>query len=509
MDRMGWTSRYSGGGVIHFQGLTNLVASDRPSRNSLNLGFGCVVLFLLPFAGVGASTAVLAVQRAAVRNWTEALFFALFAITFGGVGFGGIAAVLAGRRKLKEQAALEARHPDSPWLWRPDWASGRIVDSGRVTMFTAWIFAAFWNLVSFPTGFLGVRAAIQEDKPAALFALLFPMVGIGLLVWALRSTLRYRKYGVSRLELSTVPGVIGRTLTGLVRAPARMQPDGGFQVTLSCVRRVTTRSGKNSSTTESILWQEERRVMGAPSRTAAAMETHIPIAFRLPAEAEPCDDSDSNNRVLWRLRLSADVPGVDYESQFEVPVFRTPASDQPLSADEERITQDPLAGTKYQQPADSRIAVASNRRGTEVLFPAARNPGAATGVTFFLLLWVGCIALQMYFRAPIAFPIVTGLIGLLILVGVLDLWLEVSRVRVDAGTLTWAKGYLFPGRERTVDGSEIADVIASIGMQAGTTVYYDVAVVRKNGKKIKVGRSVRDKREAEWLAGTIKSALGS
>jgi len=40
-------------------------------------------------------------------------------------------------------------------------------------------------------------------------------------------------------------------------------------------------------------------------------------------------------------------------------------------------------------------------------------------------------------------------------------------------------------------------------------VYYDVAVVRKNGKKIKVGHSVRDKREAEWLAGTIRKALGS
>lgn len=376
-------------------------------------------------------------------------------------------------------------------------------------MFTAWVFTAFWNLISFPVGFLGVRAAIQEGKPAALLALLFPLVGIGLLIWAVRSTLRYRKYGVSRLELSTVPGVIGRTLTGMVRAPAKMQPDGGFQVTLSCVRRVTTRSGKNTSTSESILWQEERLVPGEPSRTAAATETHIPVAFRLPADAAACDDTDSNNRVLWRLRLSASVPGVDYAAQFEVPIFRTSASDQPLSADEERVTQDLLAGAVYQQPADSRIVITSNRRGTEVMFPAARNPGAATSLTFFLLLWLGCIGLQVYFRAPLVFPIVTGLVGLLIFIGVLDLWLAVSRVTVDAGTLTWATGYLFPGRERTLEGSEIADVVASIGMQAGTTVYYDVAVVRKNGKKIKVGHSVRDKREAEWLAGTIRKALGS
>ncbi len=484
------------------------MASSRPSRQSQNLGFGCVVLFLLPFAAIGAVTAVMAVQRAAGRNWTEALFFGLFGLTFGGVGFGGIAAALVGQRKLKEQAALEAAHPDSPWLWRPDWASGGIIDSSRATMFTAWVFAAFWNLISFPTGFLGVRAAIQEGKPEALLALLFPLVGIGLVVWALRATLRYRKYGVSRLELSTIPGIIGRTLTGMVRAPARMQPAGGFHVTLSCVRRVTTRSGKNSSTTESILWQEDRRALGEASRTAAAMETHIPVAFRLPVDAVACDDSNSNNRVLWRLQLSAEVPGVDYAAQFEVPVFRTSASGQPMSADEERITQDPLAGATYQQPADSRIVVTSNRRGTEVSFPVARNPGAATSVTFFLLIWLICIGVQLYFRAPLVFPIVTGLIGILILISVLDLWLGVSRVTVDAGTLTWASGYLFPGRERSLPAAEIADVVALIGMQAGTTLYYDVAVVRKSGKKVKVGRSVRDRREAEWLAGVLKKALG-
>src|SRR5687768_7720735 len=88
----------------------------------------CLVLFLLPFAVVGTVTAVLAVQRAASGSWQEALFFGLFALTFGGVGFAGIAAGLAGRRKLKEQAVLEAKYPDQPWLWRPDWASGRMVD---------------------------------------------------------------------------------------------------------------------------------------------------------------------------------------------------------------------------------------------------------------------------------------------------------------------------------------------------------------------------------------------
>jgi hypothetical protein len=474
---------------------------------STTLGLGCVVLFLLPFAAVGSITAGLAVHRAFQENWREMLFFALFAVTFGGVGFGGIALTLAGRRKLREQEVLKARHPNEPWRWQKDWATGRIEDAGRGTMWLPWVLATLWNLVSVPVGYAGVRAALYENNPAGLVALLFPLVGVGLLTWAIRTTLRYSKYGVSRLELSTIPGTIGRTLAGTVRATTVLQPEEGFQATLSCIRRVTTRSGKNSSTSESILWQEEQRVRGEPSRDASGLGTRIPVAFRLPRDAEPCDASDPNNRILWRLSLSASVLGIDYDSAFEVPVFRTPASERPLSDDEERLTRDQFPATDFRQPADSRITVTKNRRGTEIMFPAARNPGAATGGTIFTVLWLGITWCLIYFKAPMLFPIVFGLFGVLLVYGTLQMWLGVSQVTVDAGTLALASGYLSPGAERRLAACEIADVATRIGMQAGSIPYYDVVVLRKDGKKMTAGRSVRNKREAEWLAATIKNAL--
>ena len=479
------------------------MSSRSRSPQNADLGIGCVTLFLLPFAGVGLFTAGMTVQRLTAHNWTEALLFAVFALTFGGVGIGGIAAVLAGRGKLKAVEALQARHPESPWLWRADWASGHIIDSTRNSMIGAWLLTVFWNLISIPSAFVAVRAAVQEEKPAAFLALLFPLVGAGLLVRAIRLTIRYRKHGLSRLELATVPGVVGRSLIGMVRAPAKVPAADGFVVKLSCVRRTTTGAGKQRSTAESVLWQEQQRVQGQSFRAAAGMETHIPVAFRLSPDAVPTDASDSRN-VTWRLQVSAELPGADYESHFDVPVFRTPASDQPLSPEEARLTR-PAA---YQQPADSRILVTSTRRGIEVLFPAARNLGAAVSLTLFLLLWIACIALQIYFGAPLIFPIVTGLFGLLIMIGVLDLWLQVSRVTVEAGALSWAHGYIMPRQERRISASDVADVTAAIGMQAGGRVYYDVVVVPKVGKKFKVGHSIRDKREAEWLAETIKKAIG-
>ncbi len=384
-----------------------------PVQFSSRMATGCVVLFLLPFAAAGTFCAVQTMRLAHAGVWRDAIFLGIGALTFGGVGFGGLAGMRVAYRRMKEAEALQASHPKEPWLWRRDWASGRIADTTQDTLLAAWIFATLWNLISLPSAYLGVRAALYEGKPAAFMALLFPLAGTWLLVRAIKATLRYRKYGISRLELSTIPGVIGHSLAGSVRATLDLHPAEGFQLTLTCVRRVTTRSGKSSS---------------------------------------------------------------------------------PLTA--------------YHQPAGSRIAVTTSRRGTEIVFPAARNPGAATGLTAFTFIWCGALGIQLYLHAPIIFPIVTALFGLLLLIGVLDLWLKVSRVTVDAGTVTVATGYLEPGRERKLTAAEVADVVAAIGMQAGKTVYYDVVIRRKDGKKTTAGGSVRDKREAEWLAAAIKRSLG-
>jgi hypothetical protein len=486
----------------------SLSRTDKHSPSS-PMGMGCIGLFLLPFAVVGVVTAASGVQRVAQGHWREGGMLVLFGLVFAGFAAAGMAAAAVGWRKLKEQERLKAAHPDQPWLWQADWARGHIADNNRATLWTSWIFAIFWNLVAIPVGVVGVLEAVRDGNHAGYVALLFPLVGAGILAWAIRSTLRHVKYGVSRLALDTVPGVIGRSLAGTVRISSLLRSDDGFDATLSCLRRVTTRSGENSSTSETILWQEEQRVPGEPSRDPSGLGTRIPVSFRIPADAQASDSSNARDQIVWRLRLSASVPGVDYESTFEVPVFRTSASAQPLGEDELRVAgkQSPQL-SDYRQPPDSRITVTRNRRGTEILFPAARNPGVAIGSTVFTLLWTAVVAAVVHFDAPVIFTIVFGAFELLLIVGTLSFWLMVSRVRAEAGRLDLAGGYLFCYRERSFTASEIADVSTRIGMQAGSRPYYDIMVDRKSGKPATAGRWIRDKREAEWLAGMMKDVVG-
>ncbi len=83
------------------------------------VGMGCLILFFLPFAGFGTFAAVMAVRAALSGEWGQAGFLSIFALVFGGVGFGYIVVVLRGRVRVSETDRLKAEHPDQRWMWRP------------------------------------------------------------------------------------------------------------------------------------------------------------------------------------------------------------------------------------------------------------------------------------------------------------------------------------------------------------------------------------------------------
>jgi hypothetical protein len=349
--------------------------------------------------------------------------------------------ILKARRAGAETDAIQARHPEAPWMWRADWAAGKIEDGNRSTMIAAWAVAGFWNLVSLPAAFFGVRQVLRDQSYGALFVLIFPAVGLALLVWAIQATSRFRKFGISRLELATVPAPVGRALRGTVVASGALQVPEGLRVTLTCVRRVTTGAGKNRSTSERVLWQEEQRTQGRQTRSAEGMVTSLPVAFDLPGDVEPSDSTNPRNQVVWRLSLSADVPGVDYASTFEVPVFRTAESEEAPSSQPAAV---PAPVEPFVQPATSRVRVTRNRRGTEIVFPAARNPGTSAALTCFVAIWLAAVWATVHFSAPVLLQVIFGAFGLILIWAAVASWLGVSQVTVGDGAVTVATGLLAP-----------------------------------------------------------------
>ena len=478
--------------------------------HSTAVGFGCILLFSLPFAAVGVFAAVQAGLKLAQGDWRTAGFLSVFAVVFGGVGIGLPAAAVAGRKEAERRERAAAAHPEEPWLWRQDWASGQVEDSGRKGQYGLWVFAALWNLIAFPSALLALREAYQRGNRLALIAMIFPVVGVGLLVAAVRATLRQRKFGRSRFELMTRPGVLGHGLAGTVRIASGLLPTDGVVATLSCVNLRTTGSGDDRSTSETIRWQDQHNVSGqrGSGGPGQGVVTTIPVGFRLPPDAAPSDDTNASDRIVWRLQVAAAVPGVDYAATFEVPVFRTAASAEPVAPEEEKLLGPIPESLPYRQPPDSPIRVSVGPRGTQIRFPAARNPGAALGLTGFAALWTAIIWLIVYLKAPLVFLVGFGLVELGLLYGMLRMWLRVVEVTAGRDGVMIASGFGAAGDPVRIDSRDIEAIEVKIGLQAGTTVYYDLAVLQRRGRRTNAGSGIRDKREAEWLAGLIRNAIG-
>ncbi len=450
---------------------------------------------------VGAGAAVFAVKALLAGDLKQAGFLAIFAVTFGGMGFGMLAFGLTGRKRAAQQELLERQYPDRPWLWKKEWRTGIIPGAGKKRATFTWWFAIIWNAVSAPLPFVVLRE-FKTGNTAALLGLLFPLIGIGLLIWAVRETIRYRKFGRSSLDLITRPGVVGGGIRAHLKTSTVIVPEDGLHITLTCIRRYVTGSGKNRSTHETFLWRDEATVHDLPRDPSGGLR--VPIEFRIPRDARPTDESDPSDKIIWRLEAQASVTGVDYFAQFEVPVFATGESTDPSPESAERKRES--AG--YARPENSPITVSESASGLEIHFPAARNPGAAFAATLFFAIWSGMLWLIIHLDAGFIFVTVFGVFEILLFFIVLSQWLGVTDVRVEHDVVIVRSGLIFWKRTTRLRTDMIERVEAVIGMRSGNNVYYAIRITGKDDTKVGAGGGVRDKREADWIAARIASAAG-
>jgi hypothetical protein len=472
-------------------------------NRSAKLGMLVLALFSLPFCLFGLAAIAKGTSQILSGGPAQSWILVAFGLVFGTIGFGLLAAAVYGPRKMKEAQRLEAANPDQPWLWREDWAQGRANSQTKSEMIRAWIFSILWNLVSAPVLFIIPKERLAQ-QPASLIGFAFPLIGVALLVWAGRETLRWFEFGKTRFEMNSVPCVIGREVRGAIQAHFSRPPSHSVHLKLSCVNRIVTGSGRDQTTQEKILWREEKDV--SPAELAPGPTgTSIPVCFHVPVDVRQTDTTDSRNTILWQLEAEVDVPGVDYQDIFELPVFRT--KDTPATEPEDALA------AEANPPHDfaPTILVHNTPDGrTEFYFPPARNVAFASGLTAFSALWGGALWFLIAKRAPFIFPLLFGAFELLMLYGSLQLWLGTSRVLIGSGELQVRSGILGSGRMQTIPFSEISKIQTAITAQQGGgsgTPYYDIQVVQSSGIQITLGKTVRNKHEAESLASQMQSLI--
>ncbi len=299
-------------------------------------GAGCLILFALPFLSVGVFAAgyffsiILAWTR--MQFWMEPatplldpeklMLSMVFTLTFGGAGTGIICAAVYGTRRLLETAALQREYPEEPWRWNREWNAGVLHANAKLGAVALFFFALIWNGLSLSTLFV-VPGEVRQGNTAALLVLVFPLVGAWLLYKAVHKYLQWRRFGDVTFEMASVPAFLGDRLRGTIRIPVALIMEKSVTTRLMCVHSETTGGGKNRQTYEKVLWEAERivpRHMLSQERRA----TVIPIEFHIPDTPPPSDDTNPDDKIVWRLHAETSLTGVDFSADFEVPVFDVP-----------------------------------------------------------------------------------------------------------------------------------------------------------------------------------------
>ncbi|HEU6449253.1 MAG TPA: hypothetical protein VFV23_12530 [Verrucomicrobiae bacterium] len=509
------------------------------ARNSSGkpAGIGAVIfliLFATPFAGFGLFAAIQGVRKIIAGQIKDGAILCLFGLFFSTVGFGLMAGAIFGRKKSKQTAELQARFADKPWMLRADWADGKI-KSSTANRFKIYLFMgiAFSGIGGVSTVF-ALPEVWQKHNYPALIVLLFPLVGIGFLIAFINAWRSRKRFGDCFFELAQIPIPIGSVLEGMIQTGEPLRLENELHLKFSCVRRVTTGSGKNRSTQEKVLWQDEKIYLPQAALNQTGTGTGIPVHFKLPAD-QPQSFTSGDESVFWRLEARSKLTGPDFHAAFDTPVFNVAGA---AMADEDDV--DPTAA--LQAPIDevrreehSRIRVTDGPNGREFYFPAARNIGSAIFTTVLAAVFSGGAILMHHFHVPLIFPVFVGFFGFILIFIAFSLWFKSSRVTINSSGVRAENGYLIFRHVREFAVGDVAQFALKTGMTSGTKVFSDIKLIKRddgdsfaaNKEKfqqtgqlpplkfkiddpsgITVASSITSAMEAKWLAQEMNKALG-
>jgi hypothetical protein len=473
----------------------------RPGMSN-RFAFGCLVLFALPFAAVGVLALVVGIRDYSTKP------NAIVAIIVGSVfTLGGVLLMIGawyGANAAKKKDALQVQNPDKPWMWRDDWASGVIKDSNKGSAIGIWIFTVIWNAISFPVAFLA-WPQLAEKTWMALIVLLFPFVGVIMLISAIYQTLRSMKFGTSKCHLERVPIVPGRAFRGDIELNTDAAPANGYKLRIVSIRAVTTRTGRNRSTTEHLLWDSEI-VVESPAAMRSPMGTRVPFQFATPPDAHPTDESDSYDRYIWRLSAKAEVPGVDYAAQFEVPVFQTgeAVDGSEFAAFEQRHR---AAAARHPVAATAGVEITRLSGGGEQFQIHARKTfGSVLRAVLFLAAWNAAIVAMIHFQAPWGFPAVFIALDLLFIIANIDYFLGKSTVTVDKTGVRVRKEWLGTGSTKSFDAATILSIDGTTAGQNSKS--FGVTLKFSDGSTRLLSSYLPDRESADTVAAKMMADLG-
>ena len=379
----------------------------------------------------------------------------------------------------------------------------------------AWLVALIWNILmgfAIVKGHQRILEAI-DTYPVFYFFVSFPFIGIWMLIQAIRETIAWFKFGKTPITLDPFPGQVGGQCAGYLLLPHFNTPVDQVIFTLSCIHRYSKRNSKGeSSWREDVLWQD--RASFKPERYGNL--TRVSFQFNPPTDL-PASEQESEDYHFWQIHVHMDLPGVDYDRIFNLPMETVSAEQQ---ATTNRYATDRVTRLPHQQTSVARIPViGTGADGLQLYFGYGRSKGMAlfcfisgvllatfgyyffSGLTDFL---PATTTLMAAYVGLIAF--ILCLFGILLIANSLTIEVNLMGIRKKQRIF----GFLL---EEFINADDIVDIVteqqASSSSGNQKRVWYRLKVLTTKGEEMEIGDSLEGQSYAEEIRQTIIDALGA
>lgn len=437
----------------------------------------------------------------------------LAGVMFGLVLIGcAVALFRSGRRNMQgvaDRAQRKALEPDRPWLWRPDWARGVLVDRSAHPL-PAIIVAAMTSLFAMYSGLRATGAGVLQNIEGEVLLVAVSVLAIFLWMLAIAQLRRWTVFGEYRLRLEPIPILPGGSLSGTIvtdLAPSTVE-NVDVQLALVCNRSYQQNLRHSHSARDAIVWRSSaasEATLGLSSVDAGKVV--FPVRFAVPADALTTQlSSESGERIDWKLEVTTTFGRAKTTNEFEVPVFQMP-SEQTI-ATQRSTAPKPTEPQRHATERLSGISVSSAGGRTSISIEPSRQASFAVAAIGFTIAWILAVTYLAVQEAPVVLTVLAALFTVVPVYGAACIILERTEMIVDASGLTIQRS-LGPLRyRRRIPAGDVADLFLSSFASVGSTNYFDLILVTKRGRRILlVGRQCGQSL-AEWIGFQINAALG-
>jgi hypothetical protein len=247
----------------------------------------------------------------------EVLLHGFFALAVATLLRGGVGAL----RWLRLHR-IARRYPFEPWRW--EFPRGAELVDEQVAQFTE---AVKGILILVPL-LLGMTALIiwillgAVPMPGGLIFVVF----IGAMEWAMvrrmlipciTRVLAFARYGQTRLRLPRIPLVPGTKTPVELIMPRGLSKLRQVRAVLRRVREIG-----RAKTPQPFIDTQQKQLQRVEAQEAGSGDTLTFVLDVPPAEPEESTDlSNTYKKCFWELQLTSDVPGLDLDVTFRLPVY--------------------------------------------------------------------------------------------------------------------------------------------------------------------------------------------